>query len=280
MTHLKQGWQTAEQRSRRSNRISPFAPSQKEQEFYRQYLKKVSASDALPKRALILGATPELRDMTIESGLESTAVDISKKMMEKFSVLMNKQCDPRNKQIIKDWLEMDFSDGYFGVIMGDAAFINLATKGDNERLTAICNNILAKGGYLVLRQIFYTKEYLGYADPKRVIEDYRIGKIGWEDFFMELRINVFKNQVYSSEKFQYDAGRAFYLIEELYKKKLLTQEEYERINTFRNNLINSFYPSQAFIKMIEGKGFDFLEEYHDDVFLFFKYLYMIAFKKS
>ncbi|MEK7557785.1 MAG: class I SAM-dependent methyltransferase [Patescibacteria group bacterium] len=279
MSHLSQGWQTAEQRGQKSNRIPPFAPSQKEQEFYKKYCEIVSASQTLPKRALILGATPELRDIAINVGLESIAVDISDKMMEKFSVLMEKQNHVLDKKIIKDWLEIDFPLGYFGIIMGDASLNNLVAIKDNERLINICHEILAKNGYFVLRQIFYVNDYQGYTDPKKVIDDYRAGKISWEDFFMELRINSFKDKVYSPENFQYNAGKAFALIEEIYQDGLITQLEYERINTFRNNLINSFYPKDEFVKMIESKEFKFLEEYHDNPSLFFKYLFMVAFEK-
>jgi hypothetical protein len=242
--HLSQGWRTAEQRGHKSNRIPPFAPSQKEQEFYKKYCEKVTPSGNLPKRALILGETPELRDMAINAGLKSVAVDISEKMMEKFSELMEKQGDIRDKKIIKDWLEIDLSPNSFGIMMGDASLNNLVTIEDNERLADICRNILAKNGYFIVRQVFYVKDYEGYPDPKKVIDDYRAGKISWEDFFMELRINSFKDQVYSPETFQYNAGKAFDLIEGIDKDGLVTQSEYERINTFRNNLIKACVPSK------------------------------------
>lgn len=279
MPHLSQGWQTAEQRGQKSNRIPPFAPSQNEQKFYKKYCEKVSASKILPKRALILGATPELRDIAIKIGLESVAVDVSEKMMEKFSALMEKQNNALDKKIIKDWLEIDFPSDYFGVIMGDASLNNLATIEDNERLVNICNSILAKNGYFIMRQMFYTKKYQGYTDFKKVIDDYRANKISWENFFMELRLYSFKDQVYNSENFQYDAGKAFDLIEGVHKDGLITKAEYGRINTFRNNLINSFYPKEKFVRMINEIGFKFLEEFHDSPSLFFKYLFMIAFKK-
>lgn len=279
MTHLTQGWKIAEQRSVKTNKIPPFIPSRNEQNFYKKYLQKIFDSKVLPKRVLILGATTELRDMAIDIGLESTAVDISEEMMEKFSSLMRNQNSQRDKRIIKDWLEMDFPKSSFGAVMGDASFNNLATKKDNENLASICGKVLAKGGYLIMRQVFYVKDYEGYTDSKKVIEDYRAGKIEWEDFFMELRINSFKNQVYSQNSFQYDAEKVFKLIDGLYEKNALSQTEYERINTFKNNIINTFYSENKFRSMIEKNHFKFIKEFHDDFALFFKYLYMIAFKK-
>ncbi|MDP1884548.1 MAG: hypothetical protein Q8L10_04210 [Candidatus Moranbacteria bacterium] len=279
MSHLIQGWKTAKQRGKKSNRIPPFAPSQKEQEFYKKYCERVAKSSSLPKRALILGATPELRDIAIGAGLESVAVDISEEMMKKFSVFMEKQEDVLDKKIIKNWLEMDLPPGHFGLIMGDASLNNLATIEDNEKMVEICGNILARGGYFVMRQIFYTEDYDGYTDPRAVVGDYRANKISWEDFFMELRINSFKDKVYSSKNFQYDAGKVFDLIEEICKDGLITKPEYERINTFRNNLINSFYPKYEFVKMAEYRKFKLLEEYHDKQFLFSNYLFMMCLVK-
>lgn len=276
MSHLIQGWKTAKQRGQKLNRIPPFAPSQKEQEFYKKYCEQVAKSDNLPKRALILGATPELRDIAVNAGLESFAVDISEEMMEKFSALMERQDDVLDKKIIKNWLEIDFPSEYFGVIMGDASLNNLATTEDNEKIVEICGNILARNGYFVMRQVFYTEDYKGYTDPAAAISDYRANKISWEDFFMELRVNSFKDEAYSSKNFQYDAGKVFDLIEGIYRDGLITESEYERINTFRNNLINSFYPKYEFIKMAENRKFKLLEEYHDEQFLFFNYLFMVC----
>lgn len=275
-----QPWKVAEKRGKKENRIPPFAPSANEQEFYRKYLKLVSEDAELPKRALILGATPELRDAAIELGFESIAVDISQDMMDKFSNLMKNESHILDKQVISNWLEIDFPDSYFGIIMGDASFINLTLKEHNKKLAQLCSKVMAKGGFLVLRQVIYPKEENSYKDISKLLNDYKQGAIDWRDLYIELRFNIFKDQVYNKDTFQYDGKKNYELIEELSAKGIINEEEQGIINRFRNDVTNTFYPEEDFYKMVEENGFKHIEDFHDKPYKFFDYLFMMAFQKS
>lgn len=227
-----------------------------------------------------MGATPELRDLSIKAGLESHAVDISQEMMSKFSKLMDNGGNRLDKRIICDWLKMNFPDNNFGVIMGDASLINLPTRSGNLKLIKKCRKFLKSGGYLVLRQLVYPETYKGYKKAGELINDYRKGKVTWEDFFMELRMITFRKQVFNQKTCQFDAGKAFKKIEDLYKKSLLKKEEFDRINLFRNNIINTFFPEKEFVKTVEGEGFKLVRVFKDKPHLFFNYLYMMVFQKE
>ncbi len=279
MKHKIQGWKIAKQRGAKKNRISPFAPSKNEIAFYQKYINKVAEDVKVPQKALTLGATPELRDGAIKAGLESYAVDISKEMADKFSLLMGYRHHPLDKTVICDWLKMKFPENYFGIIMGDASFINLANRKDNNDLAKVCANTIGKGGYLVLRQVVYPKHFKSYKSVGLLVNDYRNKKISWEDFFMELRIVFYKDKLYNKKTFQYDAGKSFEVIDKLFENKILTDKEYKKINIFRNNVINTFYPEDNFIKMIESKGFKLVAKFHDKPFRFFRYLYIMTFRK-
>lgn len=275
-----QPWKVAKKRGKKENRIPPFAPSKNEQEFYKKYLKLVLKNKELPKRALILGATPELRDATIGLGIESIAVDISQEMMNKFSELMKYRGHSLDKQIVKNWLEMDFPESHFGIIMGDASFVNLTLKEHNSRLAELCFKILAKQGFLVLRQIIYPKENKGYEDALKLVKDFRDRVIDWRDFYIELRFNIFKDQVYNEETFQYDGKKNYELIEDLHNQGIVNDEEQVLVNRFRNDVTNTFYPEEGFIEMIKEQGFKHFEDFHDKPYKFFDYLFMMAFQKN
>ncbi len=275
-----QPWKVAEKRGKKENRVPPFAPSENEQEFYKKYLKSVSEDKELPKSALILGATPEVRDAAIELGAESTAVDISREMMDKFSSLMEYNGHSLDKQIVNNWLEMDFPESYFGIVIGDASFNNLTSKKHNLQLLEICSRIIAKQGFLILRQVIYPKENKGYNDVLKLVKDFRNKKIGWRDFYIELRFNIFRDKVYDEETFQYDGKKNYELIEELYNKNIINEKEQALVNRFRNDVTNTFYPEEEFIKMIEEQGFKQLEDFHDKPYKFFDYLFMMVFQKK
>lgn len=280
MQHKTQGLEIAEKRGKRKNRIPPFAPSKNEITFYQKYNNKVAKDKNLPQRALILGATPELRDCAIKSELESYAVDISQEMMDKFSLLMKYHNHPLDKRIIQDWLKIKFPKDYFGIAMGDGSLINFATRKENNTCIKVCAKTIKRGGYLILRQVVYPQNLQSYKSAERLINDYRNKKISWEDFFMELRIVFYKDKLYNKKTFQFNAGKSFKMIDKLFENKILTKKEYEKINTFRNNITNIFYPENNFIKMIESKGFKLTAKFHDKPHRFFKYLYMMAFRKT
>lgn len=273
-----QPWKVADKRGKKENRIPPFAPSKNEVSFYRKYLDLVSGNE-LPDRALILGATPELRDSAIDANLESWAVDISGEMMEKFSSLMKHHKHPFDKQQVKNWLEIDFPELYFGAVLGDASFINLTSRKHNRELAKVCSKIIKKGGYLILRQAVYTR-YKGYDNALKLVDDFRSRKIGWQDLFIELRFNIFKNELYDKKTYQYNGIKNFELIDELYNKGILNKQEYERINRFRNNVTNTFYPEEEFVRMIESNGFKLVKRFHDKPYLFYNYLFMMTFRKT
>ena len=89
----------------------------------------------------------------------------------------------------------------------------------------------------------------------------------------------YKDKLYNKKTFQFDAGKSFQIFDKLFKEGALTRKEHEKINTFRNNVINTFYHEDNFIKMVESNGFKLAAEFHDKPFRFFKYLYVMAFKK-
>ena len=275
-----QPWKVAETRGKKENRVSPFAPSENEQSFYKKYLSLTFKNSELPNRALILGATPELRDAAVETGLESVAVDVSKEMMDRFSELMKHNGHLLDKQIIKNWLEMDFPESYFGIVISDASFNNLTSKEHNLQLAKICSKITAKQGFLVFRHVMYPKENKGYKDALKLVKDFRNKKIGWEDFYIELRFNIFKDEVYNKETFQYDSKKNYQLIEELHNKGILNEEEQAIVNRFRNDVTNTFYPEEEFVKIINEQGFRHIENFHDKPNKFFDYLFMMAFRKT
>jgi len=275
-----QSWKIAKYRAAKRNRISPFAPSKKEVIFYESFVKKVKYNNKLPNHILILGATPELRDGVIKNGLESYAVDLSRGMLDKFTDLMKYKGHNLDRKIIRNWLKMKFPKNHFGAVLGDASLNNLATREDNEKLVKILKRIIAPGGYLVLRQVVYPKNFKAVKSAGELIKLYHQKKITWPDFFMELRAYSFKKQVYNKKTYQYDVDKNFKLIDKLFKDQLISKKEYQKIITFRNDIFNIFYPEKEFIKMVEERGFRLIKIFHDKGGRLFKYLYSFAFIKK
>jgi ubiquinone/menaquinone biosynthesis C-methylase UbiE len=259
----------------RSKRRPPTAPDAAELAIYEKYAKLASKSSI--KNSLVLGATPELRDIAIKNGFVGYAVDISKNVSELFTSLMDYKDDPNNKMIIGDWLEMNFKDNFFSLVMADASFCNLPTKELNEKLIKILKDIISPKGYFVSRNIFFPT--IERIPVKELVKSYRANKISLADFFMIIRTVSYMPQLYSEDTYQYDAKKNFDIIEEEYKKGVFNKEEFDTIMGWKNNIINTFYPEKEFIKMFENNGFKLVERFEGKNFIFQKYCPMLVFQK-
>lgn len=125
-----------------------------------------------------------------------------------------------------------------------------------------------------------SKRNKGYKDALKLVKDFRNKTIDWRDFYVELRFNIFKEQVYNKETFQYNAKKNYELIEDLYNQGIINDEEQSLVNRFRNDVTNTFYPEGEFSKMIKRQGFEHIENFHDKPYRFFDYLFMMVFLKK
>lgn len=272
----KQGWVLKGRRlTERSKRLPFLAPMGSEQRIYEKYIKKCQNNS----NALVLGATPEPRDLAIKNNLKCYAVDISKPMLDKFTLLMKYKKNKNN--IIKngDWLNMRYKKGFFSIAMGDGSLNNLATRRENENLFKILEKQVAPKGYLLLRQVI--KNTLKPIHPKKVVKLFRKKKIGFPDFFGEFRVVLpINTKIYNKKTFQLKADDVFDLIELGYKKQILNKDERDLLFAYKNDITNTFYPENEFLKLAQKHGFKLVEIFADNRYRFTNYLRMYVFRKN
>lgn len=99
----------------------PHRPNKKEVALYEKLLGKLSPDD----RVLILGATPELRDLVLRLGAAPFVADVSAHMLNAMQPLMIENSERRETLIQKNWLDLDFPDNFFSAIVGDLSFRHL-----------------------------------------------------------------------------------------------------------------------------------------------------------
>ncbi len=130
------------------------APTKEELKVYENHFKRVKH-----RRTLVLGGTPELRDLAIKHGSETVAVDISPTLLPALTSAMKYKDSDKNRAVVGDWLEMDkfLESGSFDVALADASFNNVAIN-RQTKLLKITNELLKKGGYFITRQVIYDKK--------------------------------------------------------------------------------------------------------------------------
>ena len=104
--NLKGSWGQKENVMSRAKRgKATSAPDEKTLAVERKFF-KIAQGNKKKIKTLVLGATPELRDLAISMGSETIAVDISPRLLLALTNVMKHKDDPKNKFIVGDWLLM------------------------------------------------------------------------------------------------------------------------------------------------------------------------------
>lgn len=98
--------------------IPPWRPTKKEIEIYKDFLEKVIHRTKTKPKALLMGATPELRDLMARYNINITLVDINPNMVRAMTELLG-YSSGKEKVVIADWLKMPFPANSFDVVMCD-----------------------------------------------------------------------------------------------------------------------------------------------------------------
>lgn len=124
----------------------PARPSQEELSFYEECILKAASKKDI--KVLILGVTPELREICAKHKLDVTLVDICQDMFEAMKELM-KYKNSKEKFVLANWLDMKF-DTQFDLIIGDIV-INLFDLEDWKLFLTKIRSTLKKDGYFLTR---------------------------------------------------------------------------------------------------------------------------------
>ena len=145
-----------------------------------------SVEGAADIHALILGATPELRDIVLSYGHQLTTVDRDEAALAAKTAQMHYQHHPNEEVIIADWLSVDFEPATFDVILGDGVLTALS-QDDQKLLLDHLHSWLKPTGNLVLREGAVLHRRPRYA-PSVHIHEFRTGQYNLFDLFFGLRL--------------------------------------------------------------------------------------------
>jgi len=126
---------------------SPNKPSKSEC----QIIEKFIARHKRPARILILGGTPEFRDLAHLQKAEITCVDVSLDMLMAMTKLMKRGKEANQETWMKaGWLTMPMAQNYYDFVLGDLVINNIPIKLQPKFLAKI-RDILKPGGYFITR---------------------------------------------------------------------------------------------------------------------------------
>jgi len=184
----------------------PSRPSASEVEIFESRIKELPESSHI----LLLGSTPEIRDLAAKYGLKITIVDWSEEIFKALKLLTGNK-DYNEGFSKQDWREMEFSEK-FDMIIGDCA-ITVVPYQDVEKVLNNIERALKEDGIVVQRI------WVRHENQKYSLED--VVKI-----FKERPENLhwYTSMLFPVLLHYYDAERESLSGEELYQKM---QKDYE-----------------------------------------------------
>lgn len=218
----KEKW--SEQSRKWSILLPPERPSRGEIEIYEDYLKKVVHSCNGKCKALILGATPELRDLLARYNIETTLADVNPIMVEAMNELLEFS-EGKEKTIIANWIDIPGESDYYDVILCDHG-LHWILYDDWSKFFDNKVHLLKKGGYFINNIVTMEKKD-AIQDIEKIIEIYRKGKFSREDgFYYYYRAMVGLSDI-ENKKYYKDLKEYTQKLEKLFREKKISKEEYE-----------------------------------------------------
>lgn len=148
-----------------SERLSPWRPSAGDIALYEQ-----QAGSKLSASVLLLGATPELRDLIAKHQGKLTLIDMSPEMIETTNRLLRNSRSDKEELVIGDWCENSLPGDTFDLVIGDVVWWLLSTSKQKTFLEKI-SKLLRSDGLFVSR-IHYCNTSLNTKDLKEIVGEY------------------------------------------------------------------------------------------------------------
>ncbi len=237
---------------------------------------KVATRNKKRANVLILGATPEFRDLALKNGCNVVALDQSMAMITKMSSAMKLQNHPNETIVTANWLASPLKDNFFDVIIGDLVAVNIP-KSLQQTFFKELQRMLKKGGYILLKEMFIIPE-IKRRKAEEIIQISRRKKWNIADLlgflFLYSDLGCYDTKTNKAEfKFLFNE------IDRLYQHKKINQTEYEALKKMQANNALYVLPKKLFLKNFT-KYFRLVAIDHAKKFRYFQFVELIVGKKS
>lgn len=228
---------------------SPMAPSEEVLKIHYDNLFGITKRFKNP-RMLVLGMTPELRDLGLHMGFEVIAVDFNWNMIKKMNELVGIKI--REKEIIikGNWLGIPLRDNYFHCVVSDVSINNLALN-DFPRLFKKLQSILVSGGCISIKEAVHPDSDKQINAFEKNVELYRKKKMSFNDFYLRARFMTSRHKTYN-EKTKINSGKkVFEEFKRVHKKSIINKKEFERLYKLYNVISHTILKQSEFLRIFK-----------------------------
>ena len=201
----------------------PARPTKNQLLLYEQVICKTCKLHKNPE-VLVLGATPELRDLCIKHRCKVMAVSPGRQALEAMTYLMKYKHHPYNTAIESNWLNMPLADTSYDLALTDIALTGNPRK-NHEPILQEVHRLLKPSGFFFLRS-YDMLEHETKPKPLELLAKWRSGELCPNDFiYLSPRISLEKNHDISQAK-------NLALLKEYIQNNILTEEEIRHLRPY------------------------------------------------
>ncbi len=178
--------------------------------------------------ALVLGMTPELRNLAAQRAAHTVAIDRNHEAIALYRDWLEPDLLERERIVESGWFELDtqvIPEAPFLAILGDGIFGNTSDRAAHLQLLGLLRTLLAPGGRMVFRKALSQVDQ-PHADAAALIRQFRAGEIDEADFGMGMRLTGFLASTYDRDTSILDNGSTFAAIEAMVEAGELTKAEH------------------------------------------------------
>jgi hypothetical protein len=221
--------------------LPPARPAKEDIMVYRKLFNQYKSKTGKTK-LLILGATPELRDLAASLKFDVTVADFNIEMIKALTPL--RKTKSKEKFVVSFWQKIPIKDHY-DIITGDVA-VNMLDKKDIPVLLKRISDLLVPGGCFIHRDAVYDPN--NKLNAQWIINAWRKKKIDIGDF----RWLIEMHSQYKSydPRTSVDSKTVLYdNVHKMYKNGLLTKKELDQFGVFNDNVRITILTKSGWKKM-------------------------------
>jgi len=197
---------------------------------------------------LVLGATPELRDLGLKLGCEVTFVDANLDMILKMNQLVAVQNRTREIMIKGNWLSVPLAHNYYHFVVSDVSLNNLDYKG-MQKMVRVLHDLLLQEGHISLKEVMLSDGF-ECNTFKENLSRYRRGNFALNDFYLRARFNTFWKQCYEKSTKRFAPGPVFDNFKCFYAEGVLSKKEFYDLYQFYNLISHTILQKSELEKLL------------------------------
>lgn len=228
---------------------------------YRHFLHALKPSPQ-GKRVLVLGMTPEIRQMALEQGCQLTSIDSSAAAIELYTDWVTPALMEREDIFLGDWFAIDqITPHKADAILGDGIFGNILTIDGHHRLLGKLKEALMPGGVIIMRQALIPHGFKAFHyEAETLLGRYREGSLSESEFGFAMRLWGSYESAYDASTLLLDNRIVFERYQLWAAQSILTAKEHEIINRYYFGGMNMLLPQQVWESCLTEAGLHFQTE--------------------